>query len=432
MNAVIVRMHPAFCFVLLFLLHPSSFILPALAGDWPYFRGPSRNGISTETHVPKSWSATQNIKWKAPLPAPGNGSPVVSRDRVFVTCATDNGRRRSLHCFDRKDGKELWVRTVEFTGEDPTHGTNPYCGSSPAVDGERVVVWEGSAGVHCYDYDGKPLWSRDLGTFTHIWGYGSSPVFLRDLVLLNCGPGARQFVTALDRRTGVTIWQTDEPGGASGEEKENPGKKPLWTGSWATPVVTKIDGVDQVLVSFAHHVNAYDPKDGRIVWKCEGLGDLAYTDTLVTDGIGVAMGGFHGPAIGFKLGGAGDMTEKNRLWRQASRNPQRIGSGVIIGKHIFMANEAGLAQCLNLMTGEEVWKDRLPGAKIWSSLVLAENRLYVTNQAGTTLMFAPNPERFELLGQNEIGEGTNSTLAFSNGQAFLRTFRHLYCIEEQP
>ncbi|HET6883201.1 MAG TPA: PQQ-binding-like beta-propeller repeat protein, partial [Pirellulales bacterium] len=235
----------------------------ATAADWPAFRGPALTGVSEETNVPLKWSKDQNVRWRAPLPGPGNSSPIVSRGRVFVTCATEKGQHRGLYCFDRRDGNLLWKRIVDFDEPDPTHGTNPYCGSSPAADGTRVVVWHGSAGLHAYDYDGQPLWSRDLGTFRHIWGYGSSPVFYRDAILLNCGPGERTFVTAIDRNDGKTLWQVDEPGGDEGQER--PGEKPKWVGSWSTPVVTKIDGRDQVLVSLPHHVQAYDPSDGKIL-----------------------------------------------------------------------------------------------------------------------------------------------------------------------
>jgi outer membrane protein assembly factor BamB len=417
------------------LLAAASLLSPALvfAGDWGAFRGPNRTGISGETHVPQTWDASKNVRWKAPLPGPGNSSPIVVGTRVFVTCATDQGRHRGLYCFDRSTGQANWSKIVDYADDDPTHMTNPYCGSSPAADVSYVVVWHGSAGVHCYDHQGRAIWSRDLGKFRHIWGYGSSPVIYGAKVLLNCGPGARQFVTALDLATGKTLWQRDEPGGDSGEEDKKDAEadaKPLWVGSWSTPVVARIDGRPQVLVSLSHHVNAYDLETGEVLWTVDGMGDLAYTDVLVGNGIGVAMGGYHGPAIGFKLGGSGNVTATNRLWQNTSRNPQRIGSGVIVGDYVYMANEIGLAQCLELKTGREVWKDRLPGAKIWSSIIAAEDRLYVTNQEGTTYVFAPNPEKLEVLHVNQLGEPNNSTLAISNGQIFLRSFEHLVCIDE--
>ena len=394
--------------------------------DWPVFRGPNGDGISSETELPLHWGPDQNIKWKAPLPAPGNSSPIVSKGRVFLTCATDAGKNRGLYCYDRRNGRPLWSQIVAYDQTDPTHQTNPYCGSSPAADGTRVVVWHGSAGLHCYDYEGKKLWSRDLGEFKHIWGYGSSPVFYGDKIILNCGPGVRTFVTAIDAANGQTIWQSDESGGASGEKGASE-----WIGSWSTPVVAKVAGRDQILVSLPYHVNAYDPADGKVLWTCDGLDKLVYTSPLVGDGVGVAMGGFHGPAAGFKLGRSEDVTRINRLWHATAKNPQRIGSGVIVGRNLFMANEQYIAQCLDVETGKELWQTRMPAGPIWASLVLAGDRLYVTNQIGTTIVFRANPERFELLAENEMEEPSNSTLAISDGEIFLRSFQNLFCIGEK-
>jgi outer membrane protein assembly factor BamB len=401
-----------------------------LAGDWPAFRGPYGNGISTEKNVPLKWSKTENIKWKAALPAPGNGSPIVSKGKVFVTVATDAGKKRSLLCFDRKTGEKLWATHVSFDGDEPTHGTNPHGSSTPVADGERIVVWHSSAGLYCYDYDGNKRWNRDLGAFRHVWGYGQSPVVFEDNVILNCGPGERTFVIAVDRKSGETVWQTDEAGGASGLESE-PGKRAAWIGSWSTPMLVQVEGKPQILVSFPHHVNAYDPKTGKIIWTCDGLGDLVYTSPVIGDGVAVAMGGFHGPAIGFKLGGSGNVTETNRLWHAKARNPQRIGSGVIIGKHLFMANASeSLGQCLVVETGEELWRERMPGGDNWGSMIFVDGRLYVTNQSGSTNVIAPNPTKLELLATNELGDRSNSTPAFSDGQIFLRTLQNLWCIGE--
>jgi outer membrane protein assembly factor BamB len=399
----------------------------ARAGNWPMFRGPDGNGISAEKGLPLKWGPDRNVRWKAALPAPGNSSPVVSGDRVFVTCPSDGGKDRNLFCFDRHSGKQLWVRTVAGSAKEPSHATNPYCSPSPAADGERVVVWYGAAGLHCYCYAGQKLWSRDLGTFEHIWGYGSSPVLYKDVLLLNCGPGRRQFVTALDRRTGKTLWETDEPAAGPADKP----REQRWVGSWSTPVLARIDGRDQAVVGMPHHVRAYDPDTGKVLWSVEGLGDLVYTSAVLGGPFGVVMSGYSGPAVGFRVGGSGDVTAHNRLWRHTAKIPQRIGTGVLLGKQLFVVNEPGTVQCLEVETGKELWKDRLPGsAKVWGSVLCAEGRLYVTDQAGTTHVFAPNPARLELLAQNKLGEGSNSTPALSDGQIILRTFKHLYCIAE--
>jgi hypothetical protein len=178
---------------------------------WPSFRGVSGDGHSDARNVPLTWGADTNIKWRAELPESGDSSPVISGDRVFITCAQERGQKRSLYCFSRTNGRELWQQTVTYDDVAPTHKTNPYCASTPLTVGKRIIVWHGSAGLFCYDHDGQELWSRDLGEFRHMWGYGASPIFHKDRIILNCGPGKRTFLTAVDLASGTTLWQTDEP-----------------------------------------------------------------------------------------------------------------------------------------------------------------------------------------------------------------------------
>jgi outer membrane protein assembly factor BamB len=203
-----------------------------------------------------------------------------------------------------------------------------------------------------------------------------------------------------------------------------------WIGSWSTPVVARIDGGDQVLVSLPDHVKSFDLENGNVLWQCGGLGKLVYTSPVVDDGIAVAMSGYHGPAIGFKPGGTGDVTESNRLWQATQKNPQRVGTGVATGGHLYMANEQQLAQCIEMRTGRVVWTSRMPAGVVWGSPILVGDRLYVANQRGATVVFRANPEKFELLAENELGESSNSTLAIVDGRIYLRTSGHLYCIEE--
>src|SRR5262249_1322125 len=162
------------------------------------WRGPGGQGLCPEKDLPVRFGPTERVKWKTSLPGPGNSTPVVWEKRVFLTQAVDQGRKRSLLCLDRADGKGLWERAVEYTEREPTHQDNHYCSASPATDGGRVVVWHGSAGLFAYDLEGKELWRRDLGKFHHIWGNASSPVLSGDLCFLNCGPGGRTFLLALN------------------------------------------------------------------------------------------------------------------------------------------------------------------------------------------------------------------------------------------
>jgi len=399
--------------------------LTARAGDWPQFRGPFGNGVAQEDKAPLRWGSGTNVLWKVALPGPGNSSPIVSHGRVFLTCAEDAGKKRSLYCFDRRTGKELWVRTVEFSGIEATHKSNPYCGSTPVADGARVVVWHGSAGVFCYDFKGKELWKADLGVVRNVWGYGSSPILHRGKVILNFGPGERAFLAALDLKSGKLLWKYDEPGGSITIDKGN-------IGSWCTPIVAKVGGKEQILCSMLTQLIACDPQTGVKLWFVEGLAeekaDLVYPSPVVSGEIGVAFSGWvTGPTIGFRLGGAGDVTASNRLWRE--KQPQRIGSGVVVDRNVFIVNAGpGTAECMECQTGKIRWSERLEGGESWGSVVMAAGRLYVTSRRGVTSVFRPNPEKFELLAMNDLGEPSNATPAISNGQIFLRTDGHVYCV----
>lgn len=400
----------------------------AIAGDWPAFRGPDGNGVARDDKAPLHWGPGKNVRWKVPLPGPGNSSPIVSRGRVFVTCAEDAGKKRNLYCFDRRTGALLWMRTVAFPAIEPTHKTNPYCASTPVADGSRVVVWHGSAGVFCYDFDGKELWKKDLGAMRHEWGYASSPILHDGKVVLNFGPGARTFLAALDLKTGQLLWQHDEPGGLDATDKR-------MVGSWTTPIVASVNGRDQILCSMPTRVIACDPATGSLLWSCGGLTDdkvdLVYASPLVSGDIGVAFTGWvNGPTIGFKLGGSGDVTATNRLWLQ--KQTQRIGSGVVVDGHVYIVNAGpGTAQCIEGKTGKTLWAERLEGGECWGSVVLAGGRLYVTSRRGITSVFRPDPAKLEVLASNDLGEPSHATPAISDGQIFLRTDAHLYCIAEE-
>lgn len=398
---------------------------PARADNWPAWRGADGMGRCAERDLPVKWSADENVRWKVALPGPGNSTPVVWGERIFVTQATDKGQKRGLLCLSRKDGKTLWHKVVEHKGEESTHDTNPYCSASPATDGERVVVSYGSAGVFCYDFEGKELWHRDLGKCEHIWGNASSPVLYGDLVLLNFGPGERTFLIAMNKKDGKDVWKVEEPGGKSGVKGQEE-----WLGSWSTPTLLKLKERDELVMSWPGVVKAYAPKTGDLLWTCKGLDKdkapdrLVYTSPLVSPEAVVAMAGYGGPALAVRPGGKGDVTETHRLWRLPSA-PQRIGSGVIVGEHVYVVNEPGTAECIELKTGKTVWNERV-GAHVWGSLVHAGDKLYVTNVEGETLVLAAKP-KFEV-SRNPLKEKTLASVAVSDGNIFIRTYKHLWCI----
>jgi outer membrane protein assembly factor BamB len=399
------------------------------ADDWTGFRGSSGNGVSAEKSVPTEWDATKNVKWKVALPYRGNGSPIVSNGRVLLTCPEDDGgKRRSLYCFDRKNGNKLWVATVDFGRETPTHDTNPHSSSTPVTDGKRIVVWHDTAGLYCYDVDGKELWKRNLGEFNHVWGGGTSPILYEGKVVLNSGPGKRVFVTALNLADGKTLWETEEPQNA---DDVSHNENAQWKGSWTTPVIAKVGGQDQILCTMPTRLVAYSPVDGKILWWCEGIrpgpGDVAYSSPVVVGDVAVIIAGYGGSGFGVKLGGQGNVTPTAQLWRR-EKFPQSIGSGVVVDGLVYTPFE-GFIECIDPRTGKSAWRGR--GSTFWSSAVLAGGKIYVTDQKGTTWVIKPNPEKLEVLAKNEIEkELTNGTPAISDGQIFIRTHKHLWCIGE--
>ena len=412
------------------------------AGNWPQWRGPHGTGIADETNLPLHWSTNENVRWRVPLPEPGNSTPVIWGNRVFVTQALGGKRagspgesassRRTVMCFDKATGKRLWQSGVDARENEPTHDDNPYCSASPVTDGERVVAWFGSPGLYAYDFNGREIWHRELGEQKHIWGNGSSPIIYKGLCILNFGPGERSFLIAIDKKSGKTVWQHDEPGGDSGEKKDDQ-SKPTWVGSWSTPIVIRVDDHEELILSFPSRVASFDPSTGKERWTCRGLNPLVYTSPLYSDGIIVAMGGFGGSALAVKVQGTGDITEKQRLW-QVPRNKQRIGSGVISGDHVYILDDPGVAECIELKTGKVVWEQRLKGkasaTDSWASMVLAGGKLYVINKAGDSFILRANPT-FELLATNSLGERTLASIAPSDGQLFIRTYKALWCIAEK-
>lgn len=394
--------------------------------DWPTWRGPLV-GAPKHAGVPLEWSATENVKWKTPLDEPGNSSPIVVAGKVFVTSANADGSRRSLMAFDADTGKPLWRKDRPGKAKELTHDTNPYGASSPATDGERIYVWHGSAGAAAYDFEGKELWTADLGEFTHIWGYAASPVIVDGKVILSCGPGVRAFLVALDAKDGSEVWRRELPEARSKDEKE-------FKGSWSTPTVLRSGdgGAAQVLLSLPGELRAFSAATGQDIWTCKGLGPLAYTSALLSahkPPIAVAMSGYHGPALACRTGGTGDVTADARLWLHADKNPQRVGSGVIVGDHVYILNENGVAWCIELASGKKLWEERISSPS-WSTMAHVDGRLYVSNMQGETLVLKPNPEKCEVIATNKVnGELTRASLAFAGKRVYQRTYKHLYCFE---
>ena len=403
------------------------------AANWPSWRGPTQNNISPETRFPINWSKDNNVKWRTPLPEAGNSSPIVWGNTLFVTQAIEDGKRRTVMAFDRATGKQLWQQGVTHDASDPRHKTNPHCSASPVTDGERVVASFASAGIVAYDFSGKQLWKTDLGKQTHECGQGSSPVIHGDLVIVYHGPGAFSSLHALDKRTGEKKWsvplkEQHPPERFDGFAGKNDGA----IGTFGTPLVITAGGRDEVILPVVNKLRAFDPATGRELWSAAGMSPLVYSSPSFGEGTVIALGGFFGSAIFIKPGGEGDVTGK-RLFYEQRMKKHTIGSPIVKDGYVYACVTDGFGQCYELATGRLVWEERLPSSgasgQTWASANLVGDKLYVVNQSGDTIILRAAP-KFEVLATNSVGELSNSTLALSNGEIFLRTHAALYCIAE--
>jgi outer membrane protein assembly factor BamB len=376
------------------------------------------------------------VKWKVALEHQGNSTPIIWGDKIFLTQANKGGTTRSLICLDRANGKILWQKDISYDKKEQNYNESWYCNASPSTDGERVLACYGSAGLYCYDFDGKELWKRtDLGEMQDGFGNGASPVLHGDMVIQWCGPNnrgggkarGRNYLLAANKKTGKTIWEHDES-----------------FGSWSTPLVAEVNGQEQVLVGQSRDVKGrpeadwgylkgFDPKTGTELWKCQGHNSYVYTSPLVGEGVAVGMSGFGGSAFAVKLGSSGDIT-RERLWMQPRPANQRVGSGVIVDGHVYIIDENGIPRCYDLKTGKNLWENegKIRSGLTWGSMVHADGRLYTLMRNGETIILAAKP-KFEILSVNPLakGEQTNSSFAISDGEIFIRTFKHLWCISDK-
>ncbi len=403
-----------------------------LAGEWPNWRGPNGNSTIKDEGYPVKWDNQTNVRWKTPLPEMGNSSPVVWGNQVFITQAEEKAGKRSLLCFDRESGKQLWSKSTVYKDEEPKHNTNTYCASSPATDGKHVYAYHASAGIFCYDMEGKEIWKRDLGPQIHDFGGGVSPVLHGDLCFLYHGPGKHAKLYALNKATGKTVWEYTEPKAKATKEREDgfKGSDEGRIGSYSTPVIARSGDREELIMSFPEWVIALDPHKGNELWRCGGLNPLVYTSPVIHDGKVIAMGGFKGPAISVKLGGSGDVTDTHRVWK-TDMGPARLSTGVVKDDRLFVINMTGIGECLDLKTGEEIDKARIRsgdhGGPVWGSSVLVGDRIYATNKQGVTFVMKANPN-FDVIAANDLGDASNGTPAFSNGEIFIRTENALWCI----
>jgi outer membrane protein assembly factor BamB len=394
----------------------------AEAGDvWPQFRGPGGQGHADAAKLPINWSEDEHVTWKTEIPGKGWSSPVIWGDQIWMTTASDEGRLLRAVCVDRRSGQI--VHNVEVFAHDEPLQINPknsHASPTPVVEAGRLYVDYGTQRTACLDTaTAEVLWTNEQMLLDHKEGPGSSPIVYGNLLLINCDGTDVQYVIALDKRSGESVWQTWR----SQPMAENPD----FCKAYSTPLVIHSGGRDQLISVGAHWVYSYDPTTGKENWMA-GFNGFSIVPRPVFDDqrIFICTGFMKPQLLAIRPDGEGDVTETHVQWnanRQVPNNP----SPIIVDGLIFMASDRGVATCLDATTGQEHWVERLEG-NFSASPIHADGRLYFPNEQGQTFVVAAESE-FELLATNELDAGHMASFAVTGDTLFVRTRTHLYRIE---
>ena len=418
------------------------------AEDWPQFRGPGGQGHSTAKDMPLRWSERENVAWKVPIEGRGWSSPVVLGEQIWLTTAVETPAsaeelRRAIDrigvpvsrpyvashvtlkaiCLDRKSGRRLHDLTL-FEVDEPVllDPTNSYASPTPVAEAGRVYCDFGAMGTVCLDAKtGTVLWSQ-RALVMHQVGPGSSPILFRDLLILVRDGCDQQYVTALDKTTGRTVWKTARP----------PHDTPtaVFRKSFSTPLVIEDDdGTEQMVVLAAQWVVSYDPSTGAERWRADTGRTFSNMSRPVCGHgmvyVSTAYGGTRMLAI--RTGGRGNVTDTYVAWQLKQGTPKR-SSPLLLGDHLYFVSDRGVASCADAREGEVIWSERFPEGHS-ASPVYADGRIYFFGEEGTIAVVQPD-DTFMRLAENHVDGRIMATPAFADRSIFLRTDTHVYCIEQ--
>ena len=396
------------------------------AENWPQFRGPTFQGVSSEMNLPLKWSVTENIAWKTPLPGDSWSSPIVWGDRVFVTTATDNGVSCRVLSLERTTGKILWDKEVLQQVPRRKEGRNTYATPTPVTDGERVYACFGDGSFAALNFAGEVVWTNRDFKFYSQHGLGTSPILHQGLLIMardgssegedkKVGwqtPWDKSRVIALDAKTGQERWQ---------------GQRGLSRISHGAPTIWEHDGKAEVISEAGDVVQGFDVQTGERLWSQQVLGEGKVPSTLIGEGLVFTAGGWAGKETmkAFKLGGKGDLKETQLVWEQKKGMP-KVPSMLYVKPHLFAITDGGVASCLKAATGELVWQERV-GGNFSATPVAADGKIYFLGDNGETTIIEAGPE-FKVLAKNPLSEKLQASMAVSQGQLFIRTEKNLFCI----
>lgn len=375
--------------------------------DWPWWRGPSRNGIATEGQsVPTKFNDITNVVWKTAIPGRGHSSPIVVGDQIFLATATTSPQAQSVLAFDRKTGQKLWTTEVSAGGfPGRNHDKNTEATPTIACDGERLfATFFHHETIQCtaLDLKGKQVWQKKVGPFNprrFQYGYAPSPTLYRNSVIVSAEYDGESAITALDQKTGNQLWRTKRPSSIT----------------FSTPIVAHVAGKDQLLISGAEQVTSFNPANGKPLWTTPGT-TAATCGTMVWDGdIVIASGGYpKAETIAVKADGSGKV-----LWKNSKKCYEQ--SMLAHQGYVYALDDGGVLFCWQVSDGKEMWSLRLFSGKVSASPVLVGGNIYWANENGAWYVFKPNPQRYEAVAENQLGEEGFASPAVVRNQMFVRT-----------
>lgn len=441
-------MHRAIVFVTALLVSTV-----AAADNWPNWRGPSLDGVSPSKTAPLEWSESKNILWKVPLPSWAGSTPVIWDDRIFLLSPSPKtegdpavGRRLRqgggqphpggpdvlLLCMSTQDGRTLWQRKLD--SENLLWGKQNSASPSPVTDGKLVFALTGNGLLSAWTLDGEARWNVDLqkeyGEFRLHWGYASSPLLFDGMIVVQVLHGMHggdaSYLAAFEAQSGKLRWKVDRPTDAPLESPD----------AYTTPTVARTAGRTDIIVSGGDYVSGHDPRTGKERWRCFGLnpggeGNYRICGSPLVVGDLIVVPSRVRPVLAVKADGEGDVSRTHVVWRLERGGPD-VPSPVSDQRNVYFVNDRGQVTCVDVKSGSVVWgPERTTTGVVSASPVLADGKLYITNEAAVTTVLAAGQE-FKVLATNKLDESyTLATPVIVDGRIYLRTGSNLYCIGEK-
>jgi len=412
----------------------------APAPFWPSKGGPTQNGIvpaAEAVRLPLEWdeASGKNITWKTPIEGEGHSTPVIGGDHIWFTAATKDGKQQYLYGIDRKSGKVIH-HLLMFENPTPEELGNPlnnYAAPSPFLEADALYVHFGTYGTARVDpANGKKVWERRDINARHYRGPGSSPVVHGDLLYLTFDGIDQQFVTALDKKTGATVWKTNRTTDYGDLDKDG---KPTRDGdmrkAYHTPAVFEMGGVEVLVSVGSRAAFGYEAKTGKELWTVRHGGFNAAIRPLRFENVLVLnTGSERAHTVGIRIDDQmkGDITESHTLWDREKRNASESCSLLVDGR-LFQVTRGGVVSCTDAKTGQDIWEDRFEGQHL-PSPIAAGDRIYFCNDRGDCTVIRAT-DKFEVLARNKLADGMTSSPAVADGALFLRSKTALYRIESK-